>query len=882
MRSSLARLWNRIRFFWRRDRLLEDLDRELAFHLEMKQAEMRQSGHGEQDALHLSWRDMGNVTLAREQCRDSWSFMRLEVFWQDLRYAARAFRRTPVFTGIAILSLALGLGGNAAMFSLVNALLVRPLPYHQPDRLVRITGTYPRAAIPFFQSHSRTMDVAYASTALPFNLSGQGPSIRVRGSAVSPNFLTVLAAPVAFGRDFQSGEESPGRDGVVILSNALWKARYGGDPQIAGRTITLDGRNREVIGVMPPEFSYPSADVDLWIPARLDARIPLEFWGPDFMPLIGRLRVGASLAAAQAETREMANQFRGTFPFPMARDWNAASTPVPLQNDLVGDVRGKLIILLASVGVVLLIGCANVASLLLSRATTRRREMALRAALGAGRARIVRQLITESAFLAFAGAAAGLLLGVSVLSIFKSVLPGATPGLARISIDWHVAGAVVGLAMMSGVVFGLAPSLSAAQIDLNETIKTGGSRSTSGFWVWIRKCIIGAEVALTLILAVSAGLLLKSLYLLSQTNPGFDPGRIIAARMSPDPSSCARREDCAALYDRLLARVHAVAGVESAAVANSLPLDGDLPTIPVEMEGHPKTVDHPAPVFAYGAVTEEYFRMLRIPLVAGRYFTRADGASASAVAVVSASTAKHFWPDESAIGKHIKPSAWQHWSTIVGVVGDVRQYRPGQPLPEWIPGSIYLPYAQAGMLDGRALPAMTLMVDAHADTAQFRNTLRQLAEAEAPNAPVGQVQRLDEIVARASGDFRSIMRVFLCFAMTAVVLAAIGIYGLMSYWVGQRTYEIGLRVAMGASRGRIARMIFGQGLGVAGYGIIAGVGGAWLVTRFLASLLFGVVPTDAATFAAAAVLIAGVACIAVALPAWRATRIDPIRTLRAE
>lgn len=880
--TRLIRLRNRILCFWRRDRLAEELDREIAFHLELKQEEVRGIGLAEGDVLDLSRRQMGNITLAREQCRDSWSFMRVEIFWQDLRYACRAFFRTPLFTGVAVLSLALGLGGNAAMFSLINALLIRPLPYHQPDRLARITGTYPRAATPFFKAHSRTMDVAYVSTGLPFNLSGQEPAIRVHGSVVSPNFLTVLGASVALGRDFSGEAESPGRDAVVILSNALWKMRFGGDPQIAGRIITLDGRNREVIGVMPTGFSYPSADVELWIPARLDPRIPLEYWGPDFMPLIARLRGGVSLAAAQVETREIANQFRGTFPFPMARDWNATSRPVPLQEDLVGDIRGKLIILLASVGIVLLIGCANVASLLLSRATVRRKEMALRAALGAGRARIVRQLITENALLALAGAAAGLALGISVLSIFKSVLPADTPGLGQVFIDWRIAGAVTALAMIAGVAIGLAPALSASQLDLNETIKTGSPRSTSAFWVLFRKGIIGAEVALTLILAVSAGLLLKSLYLLSQTNPGFGAGRIVTAHISPDPSTCARREDCVALYDRLIARVHTMGGVESASVANALPLDGDLPTIPVEIEGHPKTVDHPAPVFAYGAVTDEYFHMLRIPLMAGRYFTRVDGTTAARVAVISASTARRFWPGESAIGKHIKPSAWVHWSTIVGVVGDVRQYRPSQALPDWVPGSLYLPYAQAATLDGHALPSMTLMVDTRSDTAQFRNALRELTEAETPNAPVGQVRRLDEIVAGASAGFRSLMRVFLSFAVSAMLLAAIGIYGLMSYWVGQRTYEIGLRVAMGASRGRIAWMIYGQGLSVAGYGIMAGVAGAWLATRLLASLLFGVAPRDIATFVSVVVLIAGLACLAVSLPAWRATRIDPIRTLRAD
>lgn len=871
--NRLVRLRNRIRFFWRRKRLAAELERELEFHMALLD---------ETNAPEQSRRQMGNVTLAREQCRETWSFMRLERFWQDLRYAARTFRRAPMFTATAVLSLALGFGGSAAMFSLVNALLVRPLPYSHPEQLVRITGTFPRAATPFFQTRSRTMDVAYAGASTQFNLAGSGPAIRVRGSSVSPNFLSVLGAGVALGRGFAPGEESPGRDGVAILSSSLWKRKYGGDPDMIGRKITLDGATREVIGVMREGFSYPSADIELWIPARLDATNPLEYWGPDFMPLIGRLRDGASLAAARAETSEIVNQFRATFPFPMARDWNAASAPAPLRDDIVGDIRGKLIILLASVGAVLLIGCANVASLLLSRATTRRKEIALRAALGAGRARILRQLITESALLAVAGAAAGLGLGAVVLSLFKSLLPATTPGLTQAAVDWRVGAAIVALALFAGVAFGLAPAFSASQVDLDETIKTGSQRSTSGFWVRFRKCIIAGEVALTLVLAVSAGLLLKSLYLLNETNPGFDSGRKLTVRISPDPSICARREACISLYDRMIARARALDGVESAAVANVLPLEGGFATIPVELEGHPKTVEHPAPVFAFSAVTEEYFRMLRIPLAAGRYFTRADGMNGGRVAVISASTARRFWPGESAIGKHIKPSAWANWSTIVGVVADVRQYRAGQALPDWVPGSIYMPYAQAGTLDGRSIPVMTLLVETRSDTAQLRNALRDLAAAEAPNAPVGAVRRFDEIVADSSGDFRSIMRVFVSFAATAVLLAAIGIYGLMSHWVGQRSYEIGLRVAVGASRGRIASMIFAQGLSVAIYGIAVGLAGAFAVTRFLASLLFGIVPTDAATFVSAAVLIAGVATLAVAMPAWRAARIDPIRTLRAD
>ena len=475
------------------------------------------------------------------------------------------------------------------MFSLVNALLVRPLPYKQPERLVRVTGIYPRAAVPFFQVQSRTMDIAAVSTGSEFNLTGQGPAATVVGSMASPNFLSVLGASVARGRSFHPGEESPGRDNVVIVSDALWKDRFGGDPSALGRVIRLNGVDREIVGVMPASFSYPTARVQLWVPMRLDPSNFLEYWGSEFIPLIARLRPAATLPSAQSEVRNLMSQFRDTFPYPMARDFNADATAIPLQQDIVGDVRGKLIILLSSVALVLFIACANVASLLLSRATTRRREMALRAALGAGRLRVIRQLLTESVGLALTGAALGILLATVALSVFKSVLPSSLPGLAEAAIDWQILAAVTALALCTGLASGIAPALSASQVDIAETIKTGSQRSTSGFWTGVRSLIISGEVALTLVLLVSAGLLLRSLYKLSDTNPGFDPAHILTVRISPNQFTCNQRAACIALYDRLLERTSSIPGVQAAAVTNSVPLDGQLPTIAVDVEGHPKT-----------------------------------------------------------------------------------------------------------------------------------------------------------------------------------------------------------------------------------------------------------------------------------------------------
>ena len=875
--TAVVRSWHRLVFRWRRAQFCRELAEELEFHTHLKQLETPQS------AVELSRKQMGNITLAEEECRDMWSFVSLERMWQDLRYAVRMFGRTPVFTSIAVASLALGIGGNAAMFSLVNNLLVKPLPYAEPDRLVRVTGIYPRAAIRFFQQQSRTMDVAAVSTGSELNLTGQGMATRVVASGASANFLNVLGTSVIKGRGFAAGEELPGRYGVTIISDSWWKNRFASDPAILGRVITLSGVNREVVGVMPAGFSYPSANVQLWLPLRLDPSNFLEYWAGEFVPLLARRHSGTTVAAAQSEVHSLVGQFRKAFPYPMARDWNADSTAIPLQRDIVGDIRGKLIILLASVAIVLLIACTNVASLLLSRATTRRKEIALRAALGAGRLRIIRQLLTESMALALAGAVAGIALGMGALSVFKSLLPSSTPGLEQAAIDWHVIGAVTALALLTGLAFGLSPALSASQIDLTETIKTGSQRSIGSFWTRLRSFLIATEVALTLVLVVSAGLLFKSLYKLSDINPGFNSAHVLTVRISPDQFSCSQRSACIALYERLLTRARTVSGVSgAAAISNAVPLEGELPTVPVDVEDHPKTADHPAPMLWFGAVSPDYLSLMRIPVVAGRDFTRADGANAARVVLISASTAKHFWPRESAVGKHLKTTGEQQWRTVVGVVGDVKQYTLTNGLPAWIAGAVYMPYAQSVREDGQIPAAMTLLVKANVETAQLERELQRLAKDQAPNVPVGPVQPLENAVSGSIAGFRSLMRIFLSFASAALLLAAIGIYGLMSYWVSQRTYEIGLRIAIGATRQRIVSMILAQGLRVSLYGVVAGILAALLLTRFLASLLYGVAATDIATFAAVTLLVFLVAILATAFPAWRATRIDPIKSLRAE
>lgn len=878
----LVRAGQRLRYRRHRARHDAELEEELAFHLEQTRLEHLRAGASSDAARALSLRRMGNMTSAREECRDMWSFLAVEQLGQDLRHAVRMYGRTPGFTAISVLSLALGIGGNAAMLSLVNALLVKPLPYGQPERLTRITGIFPRAAVPFFQERSRTMDVAAVSVGSEFNLMGSGPASRVTGSWASPNFLTVLGAPVALGRGFAAGEDKPGRDGVVLLSDRLWRRRFGADPRVIGRVIRVDDRERTVVGVLPAGFQYPSARVELWMPMRMDASNFLEYWGTEFMPLIGRLRAGATEESARAEVRGLVAQFRGTFPYVMARDWNADSTVIPLQRDLVGDVRGRLLILLGCVGLVLLIACANVAGLLLSRATTRRKEMALRAALGAGRMRVVRQLLAESAGLALVGAAVGLAAGSAALGLFRAMLPATLPGVAEAGIDWTVIGAVTALAVAAGIGAGLAPAWSASRVELMEAMRSGSARSTTGGWTRLRSWIVGAEVALTLVLLVSAGLLLRSLWTLTGTDAGFEGRGVLTVQMSPGPAVCAERAACLSFYDRLARRATEIDGVTAAAVANSVPLDGQVPTLPGDIEGYPKTAERPAPLLWFAAVTPEYFRMLRIPLVAGRLPAESDGAGSEPVVVISSALARRYWPDGSAVGRHIRRAGERDWRTVVGVVGDVHQFSLSQAVPANVAGTLYVPYAQAAREDGRIPVAMTLLVKAGRDGAAVRAELQALAAAQDPNVPVGPVTALAETAENSIADFRAMMRLLLSFAGAAVVLAAVGLYGLMSYWVSQRSYEIGLRVAVGATRGAIVSLIFAQGLRVALWGTLAGLGLALGLTRGLRSLLYGVTATDGWTFAAVTALVLLVAAGATAWPAWRAARLDPVRALRAE
>ena len=803
--------------------------------------------------------------------------------YQDLKYGLRMLAKNPGFTVVAVLTLALGIGGNAAMFSIVNALLLRPLPYAEPHRLVRVTGFYPKGALVALQQETGTMDVAGFTTESEFNLTGQGEAVRLVGSAVSADIFSVLGVGTELGRTFRAGEDQPGQDRLVVLSHALWKGEFGGDPGILGRPIMIDGVGRRVVGVMPPDFGFPSPRVQFWMPLHFDPGNSFDFWNTGFMPVVGRLRPGATLQQAQNELRPLIAHIIPLFPYTMAPNWNADATVIPLQQDLIVDIRDKLILLQCAIGLVLLIACANVTNLLLSRAAVRQKEMAVRTALGASQARIVRQLLTESVVLALVGGALGLTVSWNALAILKLALPMNTPGWPEIGFDWRVFMFVAGIAIVAGALSGLAPAVIGSRLDLTGIINAAGRRSVGTVGVRLRGALIAGEVGLAVLLAVSAGLLLRSLWVLMRVDPGFRSERILTVRVSPNPSVCRSRSECIALYDELLRRACGITGISDVAAINAIPLGGQVPAVPAELEGHPVVPsENFAPMLWAGAVTPEYFRLMRIPVLRGKVFSDAVTEKSEAVVVLSAATARRFWPGEDPLGKHIRVVWDTNWRTVVGVVGDVRQYDLENHSPGWISGAIYMPYPQSIGLDGKLPTAMTLLVRTGADPREIASRIRELVNNLNPNVPVSEIRTMDAVVTTSTSQPRSMMWLFLSFAGVSVALAAIGTYGVVSYTTTQRTFEIGVRVALGASRGNIFRLVIRQSLELVIAGVGLGAAAALALSRLLSSYLYGITAQDPVTFLAVAGLLVCVALAAGYLPARRATKVDPMVALRYE
>ena len=881
-REWIVSVWRRGRALWRRRQLERDVEDEVRFHLDLREADYRARGLDRDESRRAARLRFGNPAALTEACRDVWTFAPVETLARDVRFALRVLWRSRGFTAVAVGSLALGIGANTAMFSLVNAVLLQPLPYPEAGRLVRLTGFYPKGAVAALQEQSRSLDAAGVSAETEFNLTGHGEALRVGGSAVSANFFEVLGREPALGRAFAAGDDRPGRDGLVVLGDSLWRSRFRADPTVLGRTVSVDGVDRRVVGVMPPGFHFPSVSTALWVPLRMDPARTEDYWGFGWMPVVARMRAGVTPAQADGELRAMVARITGLFPWP-APDWNAGASVVALQEDLARNLRRKLLVLQAAVGLVLLIACANVASLLLARASVRRKEVALRAALGAGRARIVRQLLTESVTLAALGGLAGAGLAWLLVGSVQALLPSESRGFAPVHVDGGVLAAVSALAVLCGLTFGVAPALGAVRGDLSREVKAGGRRTSVPAGSRLRAAFVAAEVALAVVLAIGAGLLIRTLQGLTRADAGFRAERILTTRVSPNPAACTLRPACIALYDELLRGVRGLGGVAEAVAASAQPLGGEQPLLPVEMEGHPLVAGQGrVPLLWAGAVTPGYFRLLRIPVLQGRDFEDRDGEESARVVVVSASTARRYWPGEDPIGKRIRVVWDREWRTVVGVAGDVRQYALSGRAPADITGAMYMPYPQAVGLDRQIPRVMALFLRATSDPAEIAARLRPLVAGLDPEVPVSEVRRLEAVRDAAIGEPRTMMWLFAGFAACALLLATLGTYGVVSYTAAQRTYEIGVRLALGATRGQILRLVVGQSVRLVSIGAAAGLLAALALGRSLSSFLYGVSAHDPATFAGVVVLLVITAAVAGGVPGQRAAATDPVRALRAD
>jgi putative ABC transport system permease protein len=807
----------------------------------------------------------------------------------DAAFGLRLLRRQPGFASVAVAVIAIGIGANTAMFSLVDAVLWRSLPFSRADLIVSLGEQRPRenqwfgpiAPADFFdwRRDARSFS-AMAAHRLPplgaYNLTGIGEPERVRALEMSPAFLTVLGIAPAIGRDFRSDEETIGRHRVALLSDGLWRRRFGADPAIVGRTVALDSHAFEIVGVLPAGFWWPSRP-DVVVPLALDDH-DRGLRGAHFLDAVARLADGVPIDHAREELRVISARLAQAYPIENARH---AANLRTLRDAWVGDVRTTLLVLLGAVAFVLLIACANVATLLLARAAGRQKELSIRRAVGASRLRIIRQLMTESLVIAVIGGAVGLVVAWCALALVRTVLPAqftGLPGIAAAGLDPRALVATLGFSIVTGVVFGILPALAASDSRAAAALSEGARGSSGSVRARrVRAALVIVELALSLVLLAGAALLLVSFNRLISVPPGFQPAQLVVSQVALPSARYGEHARTVAFFDALFERLRTAPGVQRVAAATSLPLDGLDSRLDL-------VIEHRAPRSGEGPlranprlVSTDYFATLGIPLLRGRFFTEHDSESSSKVAIVNAAAARFYWPDEDPIGRRISLGAEDDWREIVGVVGDTRD----EGLDANADPAAYLPQHQLFSNLGAGFErTMAIVIRSSNDAAANASIVRSAVSSVDPQLPVGIVRTMEDVIGESIAPRRLNGVLVTAFALVALVLTGAGLYGVMSYIVAQQTREIGVRMALGASGRQVLGMVFGQAGRVTAAGIGIGVAGALALTRSMSSLLFGVSAADPLIYAAVSVLLAAVALAAVAVPASRATRIDPLAALR--
>jgi predicted permease len=877
--SRLRQFFARVRgllAFGKRD---ADMSEEMDAHLAVAEQEHLRRGLPPEEARFAAKRDFGGVEQVKETYRERRGLPVIETLLQDLRFGARMLRKNPGFTAVAVLTLALGIGANSAIFSLVNGVLLRPLPYAQPDRLMTYWNYgMPKGAFFALRDRMQTADLAGYSFTDGYNVTVGDKPVRLLGARISVNAFSILGVQPQFGRDFVPDEEVPAHSHVVILTHGLWQQLYGNDETAVGKSITIEAVPFQIVGIMPEGFHFPSAQTQFLLPITADPG-KTDLWGAFMYQPLGRLHPGVTLAQNNAEYHALIPSVVKLYPWKMPDHYVEWTKVTPLDQSIVNGVQTKLYLLLGAVGLVLLIACANVANLLLMRAASRQREIAVRRAMGATRLRLLRQLLTESVLLALAGGALGVALAAAGVRGLKGMLPADTPRIGEAALDWRVVAFTAALALVTGLIFGLAPALRAARSDIETALrgnsaKAGASRSRRR----LSSALVVSEAALMVVLMVSAGLLMKSLWRLYHAQTGMRTEHLLTAMITPVARECTTGDQCVGFFQQVRDRTAALPGVEDAALTDKVPFDGVYFSA-MSVEDRPEFRSS-APLSTYEfTVSPGYLKTMGIPLLAGRDFNDGDRVGAPPVVVVSRSLAEYVWPGQNPIGKHIMPSWLHNWCTVVGIAADIREYVVFPDDISRVHGDIYFSTAQGIMTPPDELE---LVARTTGDPRAVEAGIRQIVASIRGNVPVSKVRTMDQIISQAASAPRSTASIFALFAVLALALGAIGIYSVVSYSVAERTQEIGVRVAIGAQRDDVLRLVLGQGMRLAAVGIAIGLVAAAASSRLLTSLLYSVAPIDGITYAGVALLLCVVAALACYVPARRAMRVDPVIALRYE